>query len=141
MYRNVLVAVDDSEMADAVLEHAFAIASAFNARLTILSVAPPVPTFAYAPGVDVGALEQQSVQVAERRVRTAAAAAPGRVGVTTVVRTGNPGREIVEQIESGDHDLVVLGSRGRGRVASGVLGSVAGDVHFGAHVPLLIVHP
>jgi nucleotide-binding universal stress UspA family protein len=44
-------------------------------------------------------------------------------------------------VEKGDHDLVVIGSRGRGRVASGVFGSVVGDVHFAVSVPMLVVHP
>ena len=141
MYRKILVAIDDSEMGERVLEHAGALAAELNAQLTILSVAPPVPTFAYAAGIDVTQLEEGAVKAAERRVRGAVESVPGAVGVTTVVRHGNPGKEIVEQIERGGHDLVVLGSRGRGRVAEGVLGSVAGDVHFGARIPLLIIHP
>jgi nucleotide-binding universal stress UspA family protein len=141
MYRDILVAIDDSDICARALEHAGALAAALNARLTVLSVAPHVPAFAYAATGDLARLEAEAIKAAETTVRRAVEHVPDGVGVTTVVRTGSVGREIVDQVERGRHDLVVLGSRGRGRLASGVLGSVVGDVHFGAHVPLLIVHP
>jgi nucleotide-binding universal stress UspA family protein len=141
MYRDILVAIDDSEICGRALEHAGGLAEGLNAKLTVLSVAPPVPSTVVAAGADIRRLEQEAITAAERIVRRAVEQIPESVGVTTVVRTGAVGREIADQVERGRHDLVVLGSRGRGRVASGVLGSVVGDVHFAVHVPVLIVHP
>ena len=74
-------------------------------------------------------------------MRAAADAAPQDISITTRVRMGHAGEQIVAEAEEGGHDLVVLGSRGRGRLASTLLGSVGGDVHFHLHVPLLVVHP
>jgi nucleotide-binding universal stress UspA family protein len=45
----------------------------------------------------------------------------------------------VAEIESGDYDLVVLGSRGHGRLATEILGSVNNHVHFHSNVPTLTV--
>ncbi len=59
--------------------------------------------------------------------------------MATVQRTGNPGEAIVRELERGTHDLVVLGSRGRGMARSGLLGSVNGYVHFHSRVPMLSV--
>jgi nucleotide-binding universal stress UspA family protein len=66
---------------------------------------------------------------------------PEGLPVTTVLRHGNPGAEIVGQIERGQHDLVVMGSRGRGRVTSNLFGSVAAYVHFHSRVPMLVLQP
>ena len=41
----------------------------------------------------------------------------------------------------GGHDLVVVGWRGRGRLISTLLGSVAGTVHYHVHAALFVVHP
>ncbi|TFV63954.1 universal stress protein [Geodermatophilus sp. DF01-2] len=52
---------------------------------------------------------------------------------------GRPGRVLVEA--SRDADLVVVGSRGHGRLADLVLGSVATDVAREAQCPVVIVRP
>ena len=54
-------------------------------------------------------------------------------------RKGHVGDEIVAEIESGDYDLVVLGSRGHGRLATEILGSVNNHVHYHSNVPTLTV--
>jgi nucleotide-binding universal stress UspA family protein len=56
-----------------------------------------------------------------------------------VERKGHVGDEIVAEIESGDYDLVVLGSRGHGRLATEILGSVNNHVHYHSNVPTLTV--
>lgn len=66
---------------------------------------------------------------------------PPDVLVTTVVRIGDPGVEIAAQAAAGGHDVIVMGSRGRGRLAEATFGSVARDVHFHTSAALLIVHP
>lgn len=141
MYHDILVAVDTSSTARRALEHATELAQALNARLTILSVVIPLPPFVYRAGIDVSSLQGEAEREAQDLVRTAADAAPDSVSITTRVRHGHAGEEIVRQAEEGDHDLVVLGSRGRGRLASNLLGTVAGSVHFHLHAPLLVVHP
>jgi CubicO group peptidase (beta-lactamase class C family) len=69
----------------------------------------------------------------------ALAAVPDDVIAHKVQPTGHPGPKILEEIERGRYDLVVLGSRGRGRAQEGLLGSVNGYLHFHSEVPLLSV--
>jgi len=64
----------------------------------------------------------------------------GEIPVTKIVRHGSPGARIVELANSGEHDLVVMGSRGRGSVRSLLLGSASRQVLKGSAIPVLIVH-
>ena len=141
MYRSILVAIDGSPTAGRALQHAGELAQALNARLTVTSVVPNVPAYAYtAQGVSVPALEREAEREVEDQLHSALASLPGGIAVSSLVRHGDPEHEIVNALDEGDYDLIVLGSRGRGRVASTLFGSVGAAVHFHTHVPMLIVH-
>jgi nucleotide-binding universal stress UspA family protein len=141
VFRDILVAIDGSEPAARALEEAGELAQAMNARMTLISVAPQIPGLAYRAGVNVAAMEREAEAEADKILREAVASLPDDLPATTVLKHGHAGEEIVKQIEAGGHDLVVLGSRGRGRVASNLLGSVGADVHFHARVAMLVVYP
>jgi nucleotide-binding universal stress UspA family protein len=141
MYRNILVALDSSEIAARALADAAELALALNAKLTVVSVAPDLPSFAYRAGIDIKALEAEAQAEVEALLRKAVDSLPEGLPVTTVLRRGNPGAEIVGQIERGRHDLVVLASRGRGHVTSNLFGSVAAYVHFHSRVTMLVLQP
>ena len=64
---------------------------------------------------------------------------PPEVTVTNRLAQGRPGDRILEQMKSGNHDLLVMGSRGRGNVRSLVLGSVSHQVLNAALAAVLIV--
>ncbi|WP_169792150.1 universal stress protein [Jiangella muralis] len=84
---------------------------------------------------DPGALEAAE-EVTARGVVEAHAAFPGRwvVGATEVT---SPSRALTEA--SNDAAVVVLGSRGYGRVTGALLGSVAFAVAARAHCPVIVV--
>jgi nucleotide-binding universal stress UspA family protein len=141
MFRDILVAIDLSPTARRALEAAGELAEAVNARLTLIAVAPEVPAFAYRAGVDAEALEQEAIAETERLLHEAVDSLPADLPVTTVIKQGHPGERIVEQIDAGGHDLLVMGSRGRGRVTSNIFGSVGAYVHYHARVAMLVIHP
>jgi nucleotide-binding universal stress UspA family protein len=66
---------------------------------------------------------------------------PDDLPVTTILKHGHVGEQIVKQVEEGNHDLLVMGSRGLGRVASSLFGSVGAYVHYHSNVAMLVVHP
>ena len=71
------------------------------------------------------------------------AAARERIGpslhVEQLVREGEAGDEIVGAAREWDATLVVMGTRGRGRLASFLLGSTADEVVRRAHCPVVTV--
>ena len=142
MFRNILVAVDGSPHADRALDEAIDIARASHAKLTIVTGAaePRTASMVALAGGAAAALGPALMQHAERVVRAAADRVPDDVSVTTIL-TDKPIRQaILERIEEGRHDLVVMGSRGRGTVRSAVLGSVSHHVLHHSPVPVLVVH-
>jgi Universal stress protein family len=59
----------------------------------------------------------------------------------TKILTREPIREaLMARIRSGEHDLVVMGSRGRGALSSSLLGSVSHYALNHSQVPVLIIH-
>jgi nucleotide-binding universal stress UspA family protein len=139
MFLNILVAYDGSRSASAALQQAIDLARTQNSKLTIVTVAPPVSPYAAFAGVSADRMKAELESWAARVGKEAADAAPSDVIVHTVQRTGHVGEEIVKELEAGSCDLVVLGSRGHGRVGSSVLGSVNGYVHFHSKVAMLSI--
>jgi nucleotide-binding universal stress UspA family protein len=140
-YLNILVGIDSSKSGQRALRHAVDLAAALNARLTILTVVAPLPGSVYRSGVDTGELASAADREAADLLRAATAIVPETVSVRSRLRHGHAAAEIVAEANEGDHDLLVLGSRGRGRLVSNLLGSVAGSVHYHLHMPLLVIHP
>ena len=142
MFHNILVAVDGSTHADRALTEAIDLARASNARLTIITAAAEPRTgamVAFASGA-AAALGPALLGEAERILRAAADRVPDDISVTTIL-TEQPIRQaILKRIEDGHHDVVVMGSRGRGTVRSAVLGSVSHHVLHHSPIPVLIVH-
>jgi len=139
MFLNILVGLDGSESSLRALGHAVALARAGNARLTLMTVAPPVSSYVTLAGVSPERMQDDLDRWAGRILEKAEATIPEDVIAHRVQGRGHAGPEIVEELKRGGYDLVVLGSRGRGRAQEGLFGSVNAYVHFHAHVPLLTV--
>jgi nucleotide-binding universal stress UspA family protein len=141
MFRNILVAVDGSAHADAALAQAIDLAQSEHAQLTVMTAVRPIPPTSYAtPGAVVPRLLEAVYADAEAILRTARDHVPDDLPVRTVLTEQPVRNALVHEIGEGDHDLVVMGSRGRGAVRSALLGSVSHYVLHHSPVPVLIVH-
>ena len=145
MFHNILVAVDGSASGDRALEVAIEQAQASNARLTIITSVPDPSTWLVTGGTYGGAINHQTlVEEIEQEYRQllerAVDSVPQDVSVTKRLMHGRPGDRILQQLKAGDHDLLVMGSRGRGNVGSLMLGSVSHHVLNAAPAAVLIVH-
>jgi nucleotide-binding universal stress UspA family protein len=141
VFRNILVAVDGSPHADRALMHAIDLAESEHSRLTVLTAPVTPPAAAYlATGEVAPALLGEARSEAEAILRRARALVPADVSLTTVLSTKPVRTAIMHQIKAGRHDVVVIGSRGRGAIRSALLGSVSHYVLHHSPVPTLIVH-
>jgi nucleotide-binding universal stress UspA family protein len=141
MFHNILVAVDGSPHSDQALAHAIDLAESEHARLTLITAVAELPpaTFLSAGGV-AGTLVADTRAEAEGILRQARDRVPADLPITTLL-TDDPIRlALIRQIKDGHHDLVVMGSRGRGAVRATLLGSVSHYVLHHSPVPVLIVH-
>jgi nucleotide-binding universal stress UspA family protein len=139
MFRSILVALDDSPASAAALEEAIDLAQSEGARLTLISVAEFRRwSFAASPLVTPYPSRRQLVREAEDLLERAEARVPEGVPVSTVVRSGPVVHEVLKRIRAGEHDLVVVGSRGLGPAGSLILGSVSRGLLARSPVPVLV---
>jgi len=139
MFLNILVGVDGSASSRRALEHGIELARAGNAKLTVMTVAPPVSSYVTLAGVSIDHMQTELDRWAENLLSKATALVPEDVIAHRIQHSGHAGPEIVKELQRGSYDLVILGSRGRGRAQEGLLGSVNGYVHFHSHVALLSI--
>jgi nucleotide-binding universal stress UspA family protein len=142
MFRNLLVALDGSAHADEALAQAIDLAQSERARLTLMTGAVKPPPTAYwgAGGGIVVQLEDTSLATAESVLAAGRDRVPADLPVTTILTKAPIRSALIAQAKCGHHDLVVMGSRGRGALRSAVLGSVSHYVLHHSPVPVLIVH-
>ena len=142
MFHNILVCVDGSVHSDRALDEAIDLATAGNARLTILTSIPRPPAWACtsATAAAIQPLANELRAEATTALRDAVDRVPQSMPVTTIL-SEKPIREaLTEQLRAGTYDLLVMGSRGRGALTSSVLGSVSHYALNHAGVPVLIIH-
>ncbi|MDQ6605295.1 MAG: universal stress protein, partial [Actinomycetota bacterium] len=142
MFRNILVAVNGSRHGDRALSEAIELATANNGRLTILTAVPKVPGWTTTPmtvataQVVAADLERDSVELLERAV----ALVPATVPVLKILSHEPVRHALRRRLRCGEHDLLVMGSRGRGAVSASLLGSVSHYALNHSPVAVLIVH-
>jgi nucleotide-binding universal stress UspA family protein len=142
MFRNILVTIDGSPDSDQALTQAIDLAEAEHSRLTLFSavVMPPAGAYIGGGGGVAATLARDAEAETETILRTATRRVPDHVLLSTVLSREPVRHALIHQIKEGAHDLVVMGSRGRGAVRSVLLGSVSHYVLHHSPIPVLIVH-
>lgn len=140
MFKNILVPTDTSESAQRALMMALELAKEFDSQIVLLHVVytPEALGYTLSSGNSV---PQEEISIYGREALTAALAGidTGNVPLKKKLIPGHPGIVILEEIESGQIDLVVMGNRGYGAIAGSLLGSVSQRVLSKAKCPVMIV--
>ena len=138
--KTIVIATDGSEAARDAVSFGVGLAIDQQAEVALVHV---VPRFDIVPTIAFGlpAAQPHPAATTERRVledASALAAARGVVARTKLLE-GDVVDEIVAYADVVDADLIVLGSRGHGTLASAALGSVSQGVLHEARRPVLVV--
>jgi len=141
MFRNVLVAVDGSAEAQKAVEWALNAceenpAAEFALMYVHQPYLVPAPVSHFTP-IDEDNYRPVMPERTPAHEALSLFAQQDRVHIETVM--GNPADEICRKAEEGGYDVIVLGSRGHGVVASVLLGSVSAKVLHHAPCSVLIV--
>jgi nucleotide-binding universal stress UspA family protein len=142
MFHNILVAVDGSPDAEQALTQAIDLAESEHTRLTLITGVRKLPPVAYAglSGAPLAEIDAEARSWAQDVLERARDRVPDDLPVTTIL-TDRPIRTaLIDQINRGGHDLMVMGSRGRGAIRATLLGSVSHYILNHSLTPVLIVH-
>jgi nucleotide-binding universal stress UspA family protein len=142
----ILLAIDGSSASDRAIELVSTMRWPAGSHVQLIHVGDALlGVYAGMPGVVVSAEAVEADIEADRERRQklldeagARLVAPGR-SVATQIIEGRPASSIVEAARAAEADLIVLGSHGRGALASAVLGSVTAEVIEYASTPVLVV--
>jgi nucleotide-binding universal stress UspA family protein len=130
MYRNLLVPLDGSQRAAAVLPVAAALATATNGQVRLVGVVP-----GHEPG------RRKILDLEEDLGRDGFELAQRGLLAGSDVLVGDPAETLVRLVELHGYDLVVMATHGRHGLARIVRGSVAGTVLRRSPVPLVLFRP
>ena len=138
----LLIATDGSGPACDAVAFGLELAATQGAEVSVVHVVPAVHVLP-AAGFGLPVAQPRLPSVHDRLALDEVTALASGAGVTVSadLLTGDPVDEIVAHADSMDADLIVVGSRGHGAIASMVLGSVSQGVLHEARRPVLVVRP
>lgn len=138
MFKKILLATDGSSDAGQALAYARELALRDDAQVFVVHAFDPVPSYLGDPWRDRVAARHVS---AGQEVAGNAAQTLQEAGIDVIVEVleGPPADAILKVADVRECDLIIMGSRGHGSLASLLLGSVSHHVLAHARVPVMIV--
>lgn len=143
MYETILVPLDGSKRAEAILPHVEELALRFGAKVIFLRIEEDVMMLGYDEVVDLSAYQQNR----DRRKNDAGSYLAGLEGVLKeknisakrIVSFGSVVQSILDTAEREGADLIAMASHGRSSLSRVFYGSVAAGVLHRVDRPLLII--
>lgn len=146
MFKHILIPVDGTRLSESALAHGIELSKALGSRLSVLHV---VTDFVGDQAIDIPmaavtareAYQQRAIAEAQSILGSAdrRARAHGVEAHTHFVFSTDPFRAIVDEVERGECDLIVMASHGRRGLEALLLGSETQKVLTHCRVPVLVV--
>jgi nucleotide-binding universal stress UspA family protein len=133
----ILLATDGSSEAELAATTAVDLAKSTDSELHVVHVGEYLPTILAQTEEEPAQLDREARELLDEQVRRIEGA-EGTVKEAHL-RLGRADEEIVDVADSVGAGLIVMGSRGRGRLRRALMGSVSDSVVRHAHCPVTIV--
>jgi nucleotide-binding universal stress UspA family protein len=147
MIAKILVPTDGSATAAKAVKYAEELALKVGASVTLLGVIEN--NFYAAPSMPGAMIPSHQTEPVEDYIRESLTGTlqgleksfkQCGIQVKTVIRSGHPVEEILQEAEKSKSDLIVIGSHGKSALSAALLGSVTfGIIHKDSKVPVLVV--
>ena len=139
--KRILVATDGSPSSAEAVAFGVELAAEHTSELILVHVVPMLDVVPVTGFGGIGGAFPHDITEHDQALldEAAAMAAEHEIDAKTALLRGDPVSEIVAYADSHDVDLIVVGSRGHGAIASALLGSVSRGVLSESKRPVLIV--
>ncbi len=140
--KNILVAIDFSDVTNKTIETAAEIALSFSSKLWLIHVAAPDPEFI---GYETGPQTErnwraETLRKEHRDIQAKASELESKgINVTSLLIQGDTAEAILAQANKLQADLIVIGSHGRSALYKTLVGSVSEGVIRQSSCPVLLV--
>lgn len=147
MYKRILIATDDSELAQKGVEHGLALAAQLQAQAAVVTVSEPLiagaeDALGWGGAYNIAVEYQQAREEAARLLLEKVAEKAKRVGLSIEpVHVANryAADGIIETAQAQRSDLIVMASHGRRGLGRMLLGSQTQEVLTRSQIPVLVV--
>jgi nucleotide-binding universal stress UspA family protein len=141
MFKKILLAIDGSAHAEKALKYARDLALRDGAQVIVVHAFQPLPSYHVSPGETWGDKIVARHITVGRELADEAGQKLQAAGIDVIVEVleGPAADAILRVADTRQPDLIVMGSRGHGELASLLLGSVSHRVLAHTQVPVLIV--
>lgn len=136
MFKKILLPLDGSETAEAILPFVQEIATRTGAEIVLMTAVQPVAV--WDTTITVTVLENEESSAVDY-LKQAMAKLPGKQNCRVV--RGEAAEAILEAADEESADLIAISTHGRSGLARWLFGSTAGKVLESAKVPVLFLHP
>lgn len=132
VYNKILVTIDCSPVDDAIVDHVSVLALQNSAHVYLLHVV-------HSHTLDQDRILRMKAQEALNTQHEKLLAK--QIEASIIIKSGEPEREIIKEIESGQYDLVAMATHGHTFLGDLLFGSVSRSLKHRISTPLLLIRP
>jgi nucleotide-binding universal stress UspA family protein len=143
MYKKILVPLDGSQLAEAALPHAEAIAKSEGAEIVLLRI-PTIPAaefFSRDPSIAIKIQEEEEAEAVRYVNKKMNELTKDHIKVSAVTQEGPVPDTILAVADATHADMIAMSTHGRTGMQRWLMGSVADRVVHHAHIPVMLIHP
>ena len=143
MYKKILVPLDGSELAEAVLPHAEALAKLDNSEIIILKVSDmPLNHFLARDPFTAETIRKNAEKESEKYVyKKVTSILKIHIKASGMVKEGSVPDMILEAAEQTHADMIAMSTHGRTGLLRWLMGSIADTIVSHTHIPVMLIHP